>query len=128
MQALGATDLVASDVSPSSDHGECVVPALTQTLFFFLAFQQIGTATSTSAPLAKVLNIAPNPVDERFTLEIGDGPAVFSAYSTDGRLWQQRRLGPGAQQIEVQQWPAGNYWIQLQNAEGLQIAQLLVRH
>lgn len=128
MQALGASDLVASDVSPSSDHGECVVPALTQTLFFFLAFQQIGTATSTSAPLAKVLNIAPNPVDERFTLEIGDGPAVFSAYSTDGRLWQQRRLGPGAQQIEVQQWPAGNYWIQLQSAEGLQIAQLLVRH
>lgn len=128
MQALGAADLLASDVSPSSNHGECVVPALTQTLFFFLAFQQIGTATSTSAPLAEVLTLSPNPADESFTFDNGSAQAVFKAYTADGRLCWQQLFGAGAQQINVQQWPSGNYWIQVQTAEGLKIAQLLVRH
>ena len=37
LTAIGAPDFQAQDVLPTGDHGDCYVPAMTGTLFFFLA-------------------------------------------------------------------------------------------
>ncbi len=52
MTALGAANLLAQDVNATADHGTCFTPAMTSTLFFFVAYQQIQTYVSTLRTLS----------------------------------------------------------------------------
>jgi hypothetical protein len=72
MVARGASDLLAIDVKPTANHGECVVPALTQTILFFLGFQQI---TSSVADQGEDGGILVYPVPATDELNIGNIPA-----------------------------------------------------
>ncbi len=46
MTALGATNTVAVELGPTLDHGQCVVPAVSESVDFFEDFQQIISSTN----------------------------------------------------------------------------------
>ena len=67
MVARGATNLLAIDVNSTADHGGCVVPAFTQTMLFFLGFQQI---TSGAEDIQEgVLSVYPVPAGDELNID-----------------------------------------------------------
>jgi hypothetical protein len=68
LMAAGAINLLAQDVNSSADHGECVTPAVTGTLIFFLTFQQIGTSSAEETMQEIDWNIFPNPASEHLNI------------------------------------------------------------
>jgi hypothetical protein len=104
-----APAFAAQDVNPAADHGGCVVPALTQTVLFFLNYREIFYLVNTqSANTFKPLNIQPNPASDQIRLshpesdgylEIRnlDGKRVFSADMKAGQplTVSVRNLSPG---------------------------------
>lgn len=128
MVARGAADLIANDVSPTSDHGGCVVPALTQTLFFFLVYQQIETYSSATEPDAQRLVLSPNPAGSSVQFENADERALLSIFTSEGRLCYEKRLAAGTQRIELQDWPEGVYFVQIQSAGSTRVGKLYIQH
>lgn len=59
--------LIVTDVNSNADHGQCVTPALTQTLLFFLTYQSI--TTSTQDVQISGLNVYPNPAQDKIFVE-----------------------------------------------------------
>ena len=86
MLARGATDLVATDVNPTADHGGCVTPALTNTLFFFLGYQQIGFYTGTDQLAVEPLALQPNPATHAVTLRHLPADGQVQVLDFSGRL------------------------------------------
>jgi hypothetical protein len=66
--------------------------------------------------------ISPNPSTGMFTLKYSDGqdlPAMLNIADQNGRIVITRRLSAVAeQQIQVQELPAGLYWVQVQTVQG----------
>lgn len=86
MTALGAVDLMASDVSSTSNHLDCVTPALTNTIFFFIGYQQIGTFVSTADLSIQSLDMRPNPAGQSVVLNYLPGEGRLSISDINGRI------------------------------------------
>ncbi len=112
MLARGAADLVATDVDPTADHGGCVVPALTYTVFFFAGYQQIGTVTSTDTPQLRPLMIHPNPATADIILRDLPEGALLSITDISGRVRISAIVSGNIQQIDVSALEGGFYFVQ----------------
>lgn len=129
MLARGAVNLTATDVNSTADHGGCVTPALTNTIIFFLGFQQIGTVgTSAPAPAGKPLVVSPNPARDFISLENEIENAALRVTSADGRLIYTELLPVGTQRIDVSGWTNGMYVLQLYTGDSIRTATVLVSH
>ncbi len=98
--AAGVQTFQIFDVMPSANHGECVVPAVTNTLFFFLGFQQIGTVGSSDVSAVGRLNIAPNPAREALYLHDLPADGLLEIIDFQGGLCSTRRQGGAAGKVE----------------------------
>jgi hypothetical protein len=118
MQARGATMLVTSDLNSGADHGQCYVPAMTSTIFFFLSLQKISVST-TETTAAPVLNISPNPVTDA-TLASGFTP-FSEVWISDlhGRIMEQAVATEfGQVVIYAQTWEPGIYLVSGKDRDG----------
>jgi hypothetical protein len=121
MLARGAADLAAADQDPTANHVECVEPALTSTLFFFLGYRQIDNVSHVGEPLdpANLFSVHPNPADTYVQVNaLADGNLLV--YDINGRLVTQRPISEGVSQISVGDWREGAYLFMLQHRLGVE--------
>jgi hypothetical protein len=105
--ANGVSGFQIADVMPDADHGECLVPAMTNTLIFFLGFQQIGTVSTAEALSEWRLRLTPNPARERVLIENLPSAGRYEILDFSGKVWQSGALAAGAHTIDISRVPAG---------------------
>lgn len=131
MTANGAADLQAIDVNPTADHGGCVVPALTQTLFFFAQRQEIINLVDGKEPAAALhVQAGPNPANNTLfvnglkekssiTLTNWEGKEVYATRHTSGPVLQ----------LSVGDLPQGIYVLKVVQTDGkMGVRQVVVGH
>lgn len=116
MLALGAPLLSGADVNPAADHGECFTPALTQTLFFFLPFQQITTGTNTPWQ-AGSLSFSPNPATDNLFLRDLQLEGLLSIIDISGKTVLSQNLSAGDHAVNIGMLNDGLYLLRFE-AEG----------
>jgi Secretion system C-terminal sorting domain len=84
MKANGAANVTATDVRTNGSHSDCVNPAVTNTLFFFLQYLNL-TAVEDVAAIGECA-MYPNPASDRVIIasETSYGEATLIAY--DGKM------------------------------------------
>jgi hypothetical protein len=120
MIARGAVNLIATDVNPAADHGGCVTPALTNTLIFFLGYQQIGFFTSAGQLAVEPLLLQPNPAGESVMLRNLPADGQVQVVDLSGRLCYSGAIAAGDQALSlaglnnglylVRYWSEGKIW------------------
>ena len=127
MQQAGAPDVEARSVGRQFDHGQCVRPALTQTL---LLFESLRSRTSTAPGLVEtnIWSAAPNPTNGPVRLQRQDGVpekvqwALFDAF---GRRLQNGQSQDAFLELDLSRFPAGFYQIWLQTETTRQVIPVL---
>ncbi len=111
MNALGAADLFAYDVSSTSDHGQCVFPAVANTVLFFQLYQQIGTTTGTTFAEPPALRVWPSPATDYLFVEGLEEPTQLQLFDAQGRLWRSWQRVEGRHELPVYDLPKGLYFL-----------------
>lgn len=115
MSANGAPNLVVTDVSPNSNHGQCVNPALTNTVLFFLSLQKITSSTKDPNDVM-ALSIYPNPVNDLLMIEGLSGNETIIITNSQGQMVTQRSVQDSEiANIDVSNIPEGFYLITVQS-------------
>ena len=109
MKANGTADLQATDVNTTADHGQCVVPALTNTVLFFLGLQRIDMVNADYTLATQPLAMSPNPAIEETWIKNLPSTGRLEAYDCYGRLHWTTNAAPGEVRITVADWPQGTY-------------------
>lgn len=115
--AAGATDFSISDVNSSANHGECVRPALTATIIFFLGYQQIETSGTQNLAAWPELQISPVPASDQLLLEHAPAGAEFGLFDSNGKLLRSGKVQAESFQVDVSSLPEGLYLVRL-SAQG----------
>jgi hypothetical protein len=127
MLARGAIDLVATDVDPTADHGGCVVPALTYTVFFFAGYQQVGTVTAIDTPVVELLQVWPNPAGATATLRNLPANGHVTVMDISGLTRMRATVSGGDQQLDVSGLENGLYLVQCRTAGRLWQGKMVVQ-
>lgn len=110
----GATDLIVMDVSTNSNHGQCVNPALTNTVLFFLNLQRIISNTYEGERL-KTITFYPNPITDLIMIDGLNGNENVIITNNQGQVVTRRDLnGSQIANIDSSQWASGLYLITIQ--------------
>jgi hypothetical protein len=126
--AAGVTNFEIKDVSPTSDHGACYVPAMTNTLVFFLGYQQIGSVGTDDFSSNYCLKISPNPANETLNLEGMFSETSFEILDFNGQIQMSGRLNEGDSALNVSQLANGIYWLKTYSKAGVWAGKLVVQH
>jgi hypothetical protein len=127
MTARGAADLTATDVLSTGDHGACFLPALTNTILFFLGFQQIGTTTSAFEISDIPLQVFPNPASGSLFLQNLPEAGLFQIIAQNGKILVSKRINAGDVEIEVADLPQGLYSARLLAEGKYRIGRFLIQ-
>ena len=76
----GADQVVANDLNPNFDHGQCVTPAATSFVFYLLVF---ANPTSSLDLTAATFKVYPNPTQEGIQIDLEDSQTMFNAQVFD---------------------------------------------
>lgn len=127
MNSLGAPDLQAISVDMDADHGDCVEPAVFQTLLFFAQYQQI-TVGANATPSAKSIKVFPNPVSDGGYLHIQQAPVNTHVQLTDlsGRVLSSSVLSDTDNRLPVHGLKNGMYLLQMQWDGGAQTEKIVI--
>ena len=125
LTAIGAPDFQAQDVLPTGDHGDCYVPAMTGTLFFFLGFQQIGTVDTGEEQTTGSLSVSPSPANDAVTIEI-PVRGHLRVVDMEGRLVLERAVEAGRETLQAGSFAPGMYAVLLGSSSGTRMGRLLV--
>jgi len=128
MVARGASQVAAQDLDPTADHGECVTPALTNTILFFVGYQQVAPFVSTSQAAIQPLAFYPSPANTSVTLRDLPGPGRVSVFGMDGRLRRQWPVaGSGDTTLSVAGLENGLYYLQYTSAGKIGQGKLVIQ-
>jgi hypothetical protein len=114
LQAAGAPDVMAMNVQPGADHGACVTPALTNTLFFFGSYQELGTVGTGPAPTLAGVKLSPNPASGFVTLENLPGEGTVSIVDLRGQSHLSSYVPKGEARLDVSRLSAGVYRVKFE--------------
>lgn len=113
MNANGAPDVLAANLNSNFDHGQCVEPAVVNTVLFFLQYRELLVGTTNPLDGSASLEMYPNPAQDRLNfskLPEGSLVRIFDAYGRlcgeytfDGSHLSIRHLIPGTYYIQVEQ-------------------------
>ena len=118
MLANGATNLAATDVDPTADHGGCVSPTFIQTLFFFAGFQQV-TLDEPEKSASFPLSVAPNPALDFITATGLPPGATVELLDWKGQpVWFEKNVQAADLSIRTAGLPSGIYLLQVTAADG----------
>ncbi len=127
MLANGATNLVVMDVNPNANHGQCVTPALTNTVLFFLSLQRITSSTKDNNHF-NVINIYPNPVSDLLMIDGMNGNEIVIITNGQGQVVCQRAVnGSEIANIDLSNVPSGLYLVIIQSGGKTIKAQKVVK-
>jgi hypothetical protein len=127
LTAAGAPNFSAMDVGPTFDHGQCFTPAMTNTLLFFLGFQQIGTV-STEGPAAEAtaLLLSPNPASTQVTVCGLPGKGRLEIVDFNGKLLLSERVTGETATLYLGELPEGIYLVRCSDGRKEMSAERLV--
>ncbi|MBK9335857.1 MAG: T9SS type A sorting domain-containing protein [Lewinellaceae bacterium] len=111
MIARGAANLIATDVNSAADHGGCVTPALTNTLIFFLSYQQVGFYTGSGQLAVEPLLLQPNPAGESVVLRNLPTDGQVQVVDFSGRLRYAGVVPAGDRVLDVSGLDNGLYLV-----------------
>lgn len=114
MLARGAANLVATDVNSTADHGGCVTPALTNTLFFFATYQVVGVYTASRELAVQPLDFQPNPANSYLLLKGMPTGARVRIFDLSGRQQMESLIAAEEQQLDVSGLDNGLYLLTCQ--------------
>ncbi len=127
MTAFKALNLQASDVNPTADHGACVAPALTNTVFFFGSLQQIGTVTSVKGLNELAIEFGPNPSTGWLNVRNAPANSQLWLYDLTGRVALKQPLNGAAEQlIDISTLNKGLYVLRIQSGQQNGTAKLVI--
>ncbi|MCC6280287.1 MAG: T9SS type A sorting domain-containing protein [Saprospiraceae bacterium] len=109
LSAVGAPDFLASDVDSTADHGDCFDPAMTNTVLFFLGFQQIGTVSADDPSELNRLEMAPNPAREVLTFKNLPKEGTLEILDYQGKIMLSSHVQAGNAVIRLTDLPNGIY-------------------
>ena len=128
LNAVGAPNFQIQDVMPSANHGECVVPAATATVIFFLGFQQIGTVGTNAVSAVGKLNVSPNPAREELFLQDLPAAGRFEIMDFHGKKMLATQLESGSHRVQLNGVPAGTYVAVFSSGENRWVERVVVVH
>lgn len=128
LTAIGAPDFQALDVMPSANHGQCVVPAVTGTVFFFLGFQHIGTVGTKEATTFGKLELAPNPANDWLELKDLSMDGVLEVFDLQGKRMASLNLAAGSHRLPLETLPNGLFLLRFTAKGKCWMEQLVVQH
>jgi hypothetical protein len=129
--ARGTPNFAAQDVNPAADHGGCVVPALTQTVLFFLGYRDIAVVVDAPVPgnAPDEWQVQPNPADEQVHIQAGLLGGRVGLWALDGRLLYSAELAPGEiKTVAAGNFPAGPCVVRWDTGAQVQQKRLMIRH
>jgi hypothetical protein len=117
MLANGAPYLEVRDINPTANHGTCYVPAMTQTILFFLGFQQILSETQEVQEIQGIVAY-PNPGAQTVYLSpLAEGSPI-TVWSADGQRILATESAESILTLDMAGLPEGIYFIQATSAAG----------
>ena len=128
MDANGSTTVTLFDVDPDATHGECVFPAFTSALFFFLSQQSIEDVSGTyDISFDLPFDVFPNPVDNKLTIKDLPEDGELVLLDMAGRQVFQTMVSEGNQVLDLTAVNGGVYVMQIFGAETVWQQKLVVR-
>jgi len=124
MNANGAPDALSFDLNPSFNHGQCVEPALVNTVLFFLQYRDLAVSTDSPLAVSESFEMYPNPArDVLFlpTLKAGAHVRIFDGW---GRICTDQRIS--GTQISIGHLSPGTYYVQAEEG-GRLVGKMLVK-
>ncbi len=125
MNVLGAADLASANLGTNFDHGQCVIPALTNTILFFLPL--VDQVTNTKTVSAQPFKIWPNPSRGWFQVQDGRSDEFLQVTDAAGREVYTTRLSGGQEIIQLPDLPNGLYYVQLRGPDQYRIQKLILQ-
>jgi hypothetical protein len=128
MMANGAASVDAVDINPSLDHVGCVVPAVLNTIFFFLQYQQIGTAPVSAVwENYSAVSISPNPAGSVFFVKNLPSKGTLRLFSAQGQLLRLLNVPAGDVEVSTDGLQDGLYWLEVSGASRNSWSKLFVK-
>lgn len=126
MQLRGAKDVKSADVQSNADHGQCVQPAVLQTMFFFATVQaQIATSTRDLPQLP--VRMYPNPAHKTTRLEGLPSSGQVTVSNLQGQVLFRSKINTSSLDISLPAWDKGMYTVQVLSDQGIWSSKLLVQ-
>lgn len=117
MNALGAPSVELFDVQSDADHGECVFPAVLNTVLFFGQYKNVSTDVDDFAQTLPV-KVFPNPTSGVLRIQGVPERALLRIFDLNGKLLYQEIANSTTPGIDLQGWSEGVYLLQITSAEG----------
>ncbi|MBK9256312.1 MAG: T9SS type A sorting domain-containing protein [Saprospiraceae bacterium] len=125
MLAKGASNLVVTDVNPNANHGQCVTPALTQTVFFFLGLQRITSGVNDSE-IDKNISVYPNPFSNTITLDgLKGGESIIISDMEGKQVFQKVNSESYISNIDLSSLASGLYFVIIRSENNVQILKVV---
>jgi pimeloyl-ACP methyl ester carboxylesterase len=125
MNANGAPNVQAIDANPLADHGQCVEPAVTRAIFFFGPLQGFMVSTlelATAAPY----RVFPNPARGQYWVEGLQAGDEIQFRNLEGRLLERRRSAGHKEELSVQDYQPGIYFLQILGQQGAAVLKIVL--
>ncbi|MCI5082798.1 MAG: T9SS type A sorting domain-containing protein [Saprospiraceae bacterium] len=123
MNENGATNVMAVNVNPDFNHGQCVEPATISTLLFFSTYQDI--LTNTPEIEHQKIEVFPNPAFAEIQLQGLTQEADYQLYNVQGALVGSGRVKTDRASISVSHLPKGSYFLKV-NWESGQLTEKVI--
>ena len=127
MNQNGAADLDAVDVDSSADHGGCVQPAVTNTIFFFANYQNILVSTEDLEVASWDISVFPNPASTKCTVSGLPIGATVQLMHLNGTVLQQWQQDGGDLNLPLESFASGLYYLSIRTDSGQVIRPLVIR-
>lgn len=128
MNANGAVDLKSEDVSPTSNHIECVLPAGLAAIAFFGNYVSFEAVTSTqSLPLLQGVEVFPNPAGDYVQLRGLPQNSNLQIFDLSGRTMRNQDIRDVSFSLSVNDLKNGMYLFRVVSEEGVWNEQVLIQ-
>ncbi len=111
MKSLGASDLQATDVLSTANHGTCFTPAITQTILFFLSKQILLSDVQEDINITSEIIIYPNPTADYVAVDNIKPNTIIELYDFEGKLVHRGTSNSNRYILDMGTMNAGQYSI-----------------
>jgi len=123
----GAEDVVAVNSLPGANHGDCVLPALTDVFGFFSSVAPPCAVLSTESGGPLELDVYPNPTTGLVNITIKESSGYAVVQDMSGRLVHQSNINSSLTTLDLEGLPSGVYIISLKTESQLYRNRIVVR-
>jgi pimeloyl-ACP methyl ester carboxylesterase len=125
MRANGAPSFNSANLSETATHTECILPAVTNTVFFFAAFA--APVTSTRAAYPQEVALWPNPASQDIRIQGLPQGGHLRLVDLNGQVHGQWRTNTGTMNLRLPRLSSGIYVLSMESDRGYWTQKLVIR-